>query len=217
MTLISAYDVVRLFPMRGTTDPARLQPFLQLVEDELANGLLGTQFYADLVADLADLSSATPYSASSAYVLDDLVIHQHLAYQATQAVPANQAPPNTTYWKEADRFQTDQYQVLWSHYLCQLIAWKVAYSSLHTLHYDVGEQGIQKRLTNSSEAINRRELADLKTSLAHNIENWERVMDSWIKAQTGNAFTNYVGRTEQRVVRRQRRRHHGFNLKYPLQ
>jgi hypothetical protein len=92
------------------------------VEEDLFNSILGYDFYDLLLDSLTDFSTATPWSAATAYAVDNLVTDKY--YQAI-SINTNSQPPAVTSWKLAPTFQNACYEELWCRYLGRYLSLSV--------------------------------------------------------------------------------------------
>jgi hypothetical protein len=111
----------------------------QVIEESYINELFGSDFYDILKADVNDWTQVNEYVSGTSYSLNDIVFWKGLIKKSK--VNTNTHEPTrfeSSYWKDANKFDSEKLTELWDKYLCRILANKVIISvaTIDTIRMD---------------------------------------------------------------------------------
>jgi len=166
MSLINAYEV-RYFSPAGTNyDLNRVNSFIKVREQYLANKCLGWKFYEALIDDVISYAG-TDYSETATYSTGDNVNDNStgIVYTALSSIPAATPLSNTNYWEVAKKFSSTAYNNLWTGSLRDYLANSIYRASLTASTFRGTSQGVARQAGNGMEAATKDELSYTVTSM----------------------------------------------------
>ena len=148
ITLITAAEAVRYAPVKSDFPTSMLCQQIPAEELNAFIDHIGKDFYDRLKADLVDYNGTDLWSPSATYADGDLVVHEGIVYEsliANNEEPIGD-PLNLNAWKEADKFTTQCFNLLWvDGFLREFLAFTMIASVLPHVTYQTGSIGtVQK-------------------------------------------------------------------------
>lgn len=215
-TLLTRYDLLRSFPMAKEADTALLREHITLEEQAAFRDLLGWDFYLKLLEDKLTYPDATKFISGESYLTGAEVYEAGLSYIALQNT-LGKPLSDEDYWQLQPTYADADWQELWETYLRRYLSTRVFASAVMFSHYQLSGQGLQKKFSETSEAINQKELQQLLRKAGSDAERWLKIMDKWL-CEKATKFPLYTPQnSEEDIVGtgKVKRRKYGFNTRTP--
>lgn len=112
MSLITEWEVIKSVTVKDDFPTGNITKVKDLIEEQMFCDWLGSDFYDVLKEDLADHSDAVAWNATVTYTTGIKVIYEGCVFVSLE--DNNQdSPVNSSKWAEAEKFKTDEYNLLW--------------------------------------------------------------------------------------------------------
>ena len=147
-TLITPAEAIRYSPVGSDFPVSQLFGQIKAEEWLLFVEFIGEDFYDLLVADMVDYSGIDEWDGGP-YAIGDNVMDAGIVYTSLTAANSEGIgdPLNALAWKEADKFTTACYNLLWvDGFLKEFLAFSVIIPCVGHVTYPTGQAGTVQRI-----------------------------------------------------------------------
>ena len=192
-TLISKVEVVEFSNIDATFNPSRLKG-LWVVEFKVFNDILGYDFWQLLLEDKIDRSTTQEWNDTTEYSTGQVIFYKGRYRQAIQASPAGTIPSTKGIWVDADKFENDKYQELWTSCLGQYLSLSVLMTDFPFVSSKISEEGAVSFNGTTYKKEDKDSVKSLELAIAAKRKLTFEVMDAWMNKNNGdNDFDKYLG------------------------
>lgn len=191
MSLITTNEVIKHSFAERNFPPDKVSRLLEIVENRFMRNCFGVEFYDTLKDDVVDWSNVTEWTAGS-YSIGDLRFWEDDIYESTHNTNTEEPSLVATKWKEADKFDTAEYNNLYKIYLRPILANEIVRIAvpLETVKFTAKGAVIQ---TDDSANTLGADSATLDSAMRHTkelIEVMKSEMIEYVKSQQEKYDTN---------------------------
>lgn len=191
MSLITTNEVIKHSFAERNFPPDKVSRLLEIVETRFMRNCFGNDFYDTLKDDVVDWSNVAEWTPGS-YSIGDLRFWEDDIYESTQNTNTEEPSLVATKWKEADKFDTAEYNTLYKLYLRPVLANEIVRVAVPLETIKFTAKGAVVQLDDSANTTGA-DSASLDAALRHAkeiIEMMKSEMIEYVKEQQEKYDTN---------------------------
>lgn len=217
-TLITPQEAVKFAPVDVHSHGEARLNFIVDVEENLFQKCFGYDFYLALLENkkvyvLTD--DFTHFQENTNYAIGDYVMFKDELFKVIKATTGKEKPPLRTHFEEAEKFNNEQFELLWKRYLRRIIAFAVNSESLMFRSAKDTADGLVRKNDGDYKGISIKEVAtirkDYNDKLSTMIDNAKQYILKYPTDFETCTFIKETCNNGQCDNTARKRRHHGFN------